>query len=175
ITNHDRLKQQAEAAREKALALLRRKDGSERLADIRNDMAKSMEEGCGIYRLEDEMQKNCDTIGELKKRYQKLNLDDRSRTWNTEWLTALELGFLLDVSQAIAFSAINRKESRGSHQRLDGFEERDDVNFLKHTLAFFDQETDRPRIEYMDVKITSSPPGVRAYGAAGEEAEAGKQ
>ena len=84
---------------------------------------------------------------------------------------AIELGFLLDVAQAMVYSAINRKESRGSHQRLDGYTERDDVNFLKHSLATFAGD-DAPRISYGDVKITKSPPGTRAYGAAGEKADA---
>ncbi|HJV52429.1 MAG TPA: succinate dehydrogenase/fumarate reductase flavoprotein subunit, partial [Noviherbaspirillum sp.] len=67
-------------------------------------------------------------------------------------------------------SALNRKESRGAHQRLDGFEERDDANFLKHTLATY-AGVDAPRIGYSDVTITKSKPGVRAYGAAGEAAQ----
>ena len=71
----------------------------------------------------------------------------------------------------MAYSALNRKESRGSHQRLDGFGERDDANFLKHTLAYFSGDG-APRIAYGDVKITKSMPGTRAYGAAGEKAEA---
>ena len=70
----------------------------------------------------------------------------------------------------MAHSAINRKESRGSHQRLDGFEQRDDVNFLKHSLAYYAGDG-APRIDYGDVKITKSKPGTRAYGAAGEKAE----
>lgn len=171
---HDKLKQQAEAAQEKALSLLVQ-SGEERIAPIRTEMAKSMEEGCGIYRLEADMKKNCDEIDELKQRYKNIRLDDRSRLWNTEWLTAIELGFLLDVSQTIAYSAIQRKESRGSHQRLDGFEERDDERYLKHSLAIYDESSDKPGIEYMDVRITSSEPGVRAYGAAGEAAEKSKQ
>ncbi len=71
----------------------------------------------------------------------------------------------------IVYSAINRKESRGSHQRLDGFEQRDDVNYLKHSLAYYNGDG-APRIEYGDVKITKSKPGTRAYGAAGVKAEA---
>ena len=98
------------------------------------------------------------------------SIDDHSKAWNTEWLLAIELGYLLDVAQAIVYSAINRKESRGSHQRLDGFEQRDDVNFLKHTLAYYAGDG-APRIAYGDVKITKSKPGTRAYGAAGEKAE----
>ena len=99
-----------------------------------------------------------------------MQLDDHSRGWNTEWLLAVELGYLLDVAQAMAHSALERRESRGSHQRLDGFAERDDTNFLKHSLAFY-CGADAPRIGYSPVKITSSQPGTRAYGAAGEEAD----
>jgi fumarate reductase flavoprotein subunit len=133
-------------------------------------MADSMERGCGIYRTAADMQANCEKIGELKERFRSVNLDDRSSVWNTEWLLAIELGFMLDVAQAMAHSALNRKESRGSHQRLDGFGERDDVNYLKHTLAFYAADA-VPRIDYGAVKITSSQPAVRAYGAAGEKAD----
>ena len=97
-------------------------------------------------------------------------MDDKSKVYNTDWLLAIELGYLLDVAEAIVHSAINRKESRGSHQRLDGFEERDDANYLKHSLAYFDGDN-APRIEYGEVKITKSPPGKRAYGAAGVQAD----
>ena len=75
------------------------------------------------------------------------NIDDHSKVWNTEWLLAIELGYLLDVAQAIAHSALNRRESRGSHQRLDGYEQRDDVNFLKHSLAYYTGDG-APRISY---------------------------
>lgn len=163
------LEEQAQAAVGRAEEVLKA-TGEERIANLRTEMARSMEEGCGIYRTADEMQKTCDKIDELRQRYKNIKLDDTSRAWNTEWLLALELGFQLDVAQAVVYSAINRKESRGSHQRLDGFEERDDENFLKHTLAFFEGDN-APRIEYMDVNITRSQPGIRAYGAAGEKAD----
>jgi fumarate reductase flavoprotein subunit len=134
-------------------------------------MARSMEDGCGIYRTQATMQATCDTLAELKERYRSVRLDDRSKAWNTEWLLAIELGYQLDVAQAMAHSALNRRESRGSHQRLDGFEARDDVNFLNHTLAYCNGG-EAPRIAYGPVKITTSQPGTRAYGAAGEAAEA---
>ena len=116
----------------------------------------------------------CDKLAELKQRYKSVQLDDHSKGWNTEWLLGIELGYLLDVAQAMAHSALQRQESRGSHQRLDGFEERDDVNFLKHSLAYFNGDG-APRIAYGPVKITSSPPGTRAYGAAGEQADADRK
>jgi fumarate reductase flavoprotein subunit len=161
----------ADDARARALSIVARADGTERVAALRREMAQSMEEGCGIYRTAATMQATCDKLAELKDRYLKIRLDDRSKAWNTDWLVAIELGYLLDVAQAMAHSALARRESRGSHQRLDGFAERDDVNFLQHTLAYYSGR-DAPRIAYGPVKITRSPPGTRAYGAAGEEADA---
>ena len=70
----------------------------------------------------------------------------------------------------MAYSAVSRKESRGSHQRLDGFAQRDDANYLKHTLAHYAGDKP-PRIDYGEVTITRSKPAIRAYGAAGEKAE----
>jgi fumarate reductase flavoprotein subunit len=168
-----KLEKLAEEAQSAALKL-RDSEGTERIGNLRIEMAKTMEEGCGIYRTEQEMQATVDKIAELKDRMKNAHLDDHSSCWNTEWLLAIELGFQLDVAQAMVHSAINRKESRGSHQRIDGYEERDDENFLKHSLAFYNGEGE-PRIEYQDVKITKSQPGVRAYGAAGEEAEKERQ
>jgi fumarate reductase flavoprotein subunit len=149
---------------------LRAQAGSERVTDIRREMAMTMEEGCGIYRLHDSMQATCDKLAELKIRFQQVHIEDKSTVWNSEWLLAIELGYQLDVAEAIAHSALHRRESRGAHQRLDGFEERDDVNFLKHSLAHY-QGSAAPTMTYGDVKITRSPPRVRAYGAAGEAAE----
>jgi len=171
IGNTGTLEKQATAAQDKALGLMTKTNGTERMAVLRTEMAQTMENGCGIYRLGTNLQVTCDKIDELKQRYKNLKLDDRSRAWNTEWLLGIELGYLLDVAQTMAYSALNRKESRGSHQRLDGYEERDDVNFLKHTLAYHSGDGP-PRIELGEVKITKSKPGTRAYGAAGEKAEA---
>ena len=166
------LVRQAEAAVGRALAVGRTGHATERIATLRSEMAQSMENGCGIYRSGPEMQATCDKIAELKERCANLRLDDTSRGWNTEWLLALELGYQLDVAEAMAHSALHRRESRGSHQRLDGYGERDDANFLKHTMAHYAGEGVAPLIGYADVTITSSPPGTRAYGAAGEQAEA---
>jgi fumarate reductase flavoprotein subunit len=173
-SNADTLRRQAEAAGERALSLVTRPGGSERIAVLRNEMAHSMESGCGIYRVGPDMQATCNKISELKLRYQNLHLDDHSRVWNTEWLLAIELGYQLDVAEAMVHSALQRRESRGSHQRLDGFEQRDDGNFLKHSLATY-AGGGAPRISYGEVRITRSRPGTRAYGAAGVQAEAQRQ
>jgi fumarate reductase flavoprotein subunit len=155
----------------KALALLNQKGDGERHAVLRAEMGASMEKGCGIYRLGSEMQDTCDTLAELRRRYAGITLEDKSRVWNTDWITAIELGFQLEVAQAMAHSSLARTESRGAHQRLDGFEQRDDANFLRHSLACY-QGAAAPIVTYAPVTITKSPPGQRAYGALGEHEEA---
>ncbi len=170
ISNPGAIEKQADAIQARALGLVNKSGGTERIAVLRTEMAKSMENGCGIYRLGTTMQETCNKIGELRQRYKNLKVDDKSKVYNTDWLLAIELGYLLEVAEVIVHSANQRKESRGSHQRLDGFEQRDDVNFLKHTLAYYTGDGP-PRIEYGDVKITKSKPGTRAYGAAGLKAE----
>ncbi len=168
--NSARLQKQAQAVEQRVLGLKLKTGGNERIAILRKEMAQTMEEGCGIYRLAETMQKTCDKLDELKARFRNVNVEDKSSVWNTEWLLAIELEYQLDVAQTMAYSALHRRESRGAHQRLDGFEQRDDVNFLKHSQAHYVADG-APRIDYGPVKITKSQPGTRAYGAAGEKAE----
>jgi fumarate reductase flavoprotein subunit len=146
---------------------LRESTGNERLATLRDEMAQAMEEGAGIFRLPGQMQQTCAKIAELKQRYRKLGLMDRSRAFNTEWLNAIELGYLLDVAEAMAHAALGRKESRGSHQRPEDFPQRDDAQFLKHSLVY--RAGDAPRLDWQDVVITRSQPAERHYGAAGQQ------
>ena len=148
--------------------------GSERIATLRKEMAASMENGCGIYRTAEAMQATCDKLAELKDRFAHIRLDDTSSVFNTEWLAAIELDYQLDVARTMAHSALLRRESRGAHQRLDGFDKRDDVNFLCHSLANY-REGAAPQITTMPVTITRSPPGQRAYGALGEQLEAARK
>ncbi|MGZ5570591.1 MAG: fumarate reductase (quinol) flavoprotein subunit [Usitatibacter sp.] len=162
------LRWQAQDARERMAGILGRPSGGERIATLRDEMARAMEQGCGIYRLEPELEATCRKLGELKERYAHVTLTDHAIGWNTEWLSAIELGFQLDVAQAMAHSALARRESRGAHQRLDpGCTERDDANYLKHSYAWR-VHAGAPKIGYGEVVITKSPPGIRAYGAAGE-------
>lgn len=147
-------------------------EGNESWSQIRDEMGDSMEEGCGIYRTEESMQKTVDKIAELKERFKKVRVSDRSSVFNTDILYTIELGTILDVAQSISSSAVARKESRGAHQRLD-YVERDDTNYLKHTLAYYNADG-APRIEYSDVKITKSQPAKRVYGAEAEAADAAK-
>jgi fumarate reductase flavoprotein subunit len=139
---------------------LRKEGGRERIATIRQEMQKAMEEGVGIYRDEEKMQKTCGMLRSLRERFEDIIIEDRGSTFNTEIISALELDFMLDVAEAVANSALKRKESRGSHTRTD-FPKRDDTNFLKHTLAH--RTPDGPRIEYLPVTITRWQPEERKY------------
>ncbi len=140
---------------------LRNEGGTEKIATLRDEMRNTMESGAGIYRDEASLQSTCAKLEALRERSGQLQLADTSRTFNTELIGALELDFMLDVSEAIAHSALARTESRGSHQRTD-FPQRDDENFLTHTMAY--QTDGAPRIEYKDVVITDWPPTERVYG-----------
>ena len=164
-TTSSSLQSAADAAEARALAILARQDGSERLASVRDEMTQTMSDGIGIYRTADGMQATCDVLDGLVDRLAHVQLDDSNRAFNTEWLAAIELGFSLDVARAMAYSALNRRESRGAHVRLDEYDERDDHQFLKHTLATYEADAP-PRIAYSGVNITRLPPAERVYGAA---------
>lgn len=139
---------------------LKKDGGKEKLATIRQEMQKAMEEGAGIYRDEQSMQKTCNTLMALRERFKNIIIEDRDSTFNTEVMNALELDYMLDVAETVANSALKRKESRGSHTRTD-FPKRDDENFLKHTLAY--RTPDGPKIEYLPVTITRWQPEERKY------------
>ncbi|WP_211826579.1 fumarate reductase (quinol) flavoprotein subunit [Kistimonas asteriae] len=156
-----------------AIESLRNAKGSEKVSHIRHEMVKTMEDNFGIYRLGDEMQQGVDTIAALRDRFSRITMEDQSHAFNTELLMALELKSSLEIAHTIALSALLRKESRGAHQRLDGFEKRDDQTFLKHTLAS-SNGNGAPRIDYENVNITRFQPEERLYGAAAEQPRAEK-
>jgi len=91
-------------------------------------------------------------------------LTDKSNVFNTDLFQVLELGSMLECASAITVGALARKESRGAHQRLD-FLARDDENFLCHSMVHFNGDQN-PTVDYLDVVITQSPPGVRDYSGA---------
>ena len=144
-----------------AREFIRKEGGTERIVTLRKEMNETMESGAGIYRTEQSLKDSCDKLLELRQRFSNLLIEDRSLTFNTELTAALELDFMLDVALVVAQSALARTESRGSHQRTD-HPDRDDENFLKHTLAF--RTDDGVRTDYKDVVITKWPPEVRVYG-----------
>ncbi|HET9782397.1 MAG TPA: FAD-binding protein [Candidatus Dormibacteraeota bacterium] len=140
---------------------IEKKTGTERIAVIREEMQKEMDAGAGVFRDRDGLSRLARNLGGLRERFERVKVDDSSRTFNTEIIAALELDFMLEISSAIAFSALAREESRGAHARKD-FPERDDAKFLKHTLAYR-TNTLAPRLEYRDVTITNYQPQARSY------------
>ena len=141
--------------------LFSRTDGTESLSGLRKEMMDTMEKNVGIYRNAAGLQEAVDKIAELRLRYQKVVLNDKSNVFNTDLFQVLELGCMLDCAAALTVGALARKESRGAHQRLDHVE-RDDHKYLRHSMVYY-QGLSAPRLDYLDVVITKSPPGVRDY------------
>lgn len=160
--------QRAQDGAARLLALLQCTQG-ERVATLRDSLGQSMEAGVGIFRTEDGMRATCDTLARLREQYRHgVRLDDHSRTFNTEWLSVIELGFMLEVAEAMAHAALQRRESRGAHVRLDAHGSRDDQAFLAHSMARHGGDGP-PGIDFAPVVITRSPPAGRHYGGAGEK------
>ncbi len=147
-----------------ARTFLEKGDGKETIATLRDEMHRTMEESAGIYRSAASLGKAAGKLDELSERFGDLSITDRSRTFNTELTSALELSYMLELARVIVQSALERQESRGSHQRTD-FPRRDDQRYLAHTLAYF-RHGGPPRIEYLPVTLTRWPPGERVYGRA---------
>ncbi len=140
----------------------RKAGGRERISALRSEMQKTMEDCAGIYRNGPALEQAAGQMRRLQERVRDLALDDRSLTFNTELVAALELSCMLDVAETMIHSALGRRESRGAHQRTD-HPARDDAKYLAHSLAYCGQDG-APRIEYQPVTITRWPPGKRVYG-----------
>ncbi len=119
-----------------------------------------MMEKVGIYRNAKDMQAAMDKVQNLRQRYQSVRVQDTGRPFNTDLLEIIELGNLLDLSLLTAASALNREESRGAHSRED-FKERDDDNWLKHTLSYL--EEDKVRLDHKAVDTSIWKPKPRTY------------
>ena len=136
--------------------------GKERIATVRQAMQETVEQSAGIYRDASALQQAEAKLQRLQERFRDVNLEDHSYTFNTELTAALELSYMLDLAQVIVGSALQRRESRGSHQRTD-HPERNDGRFLAHSMAHRGEDG-LPQIEYLPVTITRWPPGERVYG-----------
>ena len=141
---------------------LNKTSGRESLATLRDDMHKTMEGSAGIYRNGDSLGRAAQAMRSLRERFTDLAIEDRSRTFNTGAIAALELSFMLEVADAIVNAALAREESRGAHQRTD-FPARDDGRFLAHSLIHRTPDGSS-RVEYCPVTITRWPPAERVYG-----------
>jgi len=135
-------------------------DGDETPAAIRDEMKRVMWEKIGVFRERGPMQEAVESIAKLKERFGRVRLSFTGRRYNLDLARTLELEGMLDVAAVIAGGALRREESRGSHYRMD-FSERDDDNWLKHTLAY--QADDGPRFDDRPVTITRFQPQARRY------------
>jgi succinate dehydrogenase / fumarate reductase flavoprotein subunit len=136
-------------------------NGRERISKIRTELQDVMMDKLSVFRTEQGMRETIEKIKELKDRFREARIDDKSKKFNTELIEALELRNLLDTAEAIAYSALNRTESRGAHYRED-YPKRDDKNWLKHTLIYKNGDKE-PVIKYKPVVITKIQPMERKY------------
>ena len=141
-------------------AIIDRPKNSDRVANIRLALGKSLNKNLGVFREESKIQETIRELAQLRDRYAKAPVDDKTRAFNTDLVFALELGYMLDCAETIAVGALNRKESRGAHARTD-YPNRDDQTWLKHTVVTRDE--DGPEISYVPVTITKWNPEERKY------------
>ena len=135
--------------------------GKEKVAALRAELQQSMMDNASVFRTGELLKKQVEILKELMDRYKRISIDDKGDAYNTELVEALELGYLLEVSEALVHSALNRTESRGAHARED-YPERDDENWLKHTLAY-KVEDGKVCFRYKPVVLGRFEPKPRTY------------
>jgi succinate dehydrogenase / fumarate reductase flavoprotein subunit len=140
--------------------MLDRPKNGDRVAAIRLAMGQSMNNNLAVFRNQAGMGETLRDVRELAERYVKAPVDDKGRVFNTDLVFALELGFMLDCAEAIALSALDRKDSRGAQARTD-YPKRDDENWMKHVVVTRGEVG--PEISYLPVSITKWPPEERKY------------
>jgi succinate dehydrogenase / fumarate reductase flavoprotein subunit len=144
----------------KLIEHMRNATGTEKIAVIRKELQETMDKNAQVYRTEESLNEALDKIKELRKRYEHIQVQDRGLRFNTDLLEAIELGFLLDLAEVLAYTARERRESRGGHFRED-FETRNDEKFMVHSMAYKDGE--EIKIGWKPVTITNYPPMERKY------------
>ncbi|MEW6492008.1 MAG: succinate dehydrogenase/fumarate reductase flavoprotein subunit [Cyanobacteriota bacterium] len=147
------------AAQNQIHALLNQ-SGTMRIEQLRQAFQDCMTQYCGVFRTQELMSEGLNQLKQLQQKYQQIYLGDQGSCWNTELIEALELRSLMVVGEVILTSALNRKESRGAHSRED-YPQRDDPNFLKHTMAFYSPAG--IDLNYRPVAITMFEPQERKY------------
>ncbi|MFJ8504614.1 succinate dehydrogenase flavoprotein subunit [Streptomyces avermitilis] len=144
---------------------LRASTGTERVAALRLELQETMDANVMVFRTEQTIKTAVEKIAELRERYRNVSIQDKGKRFNTDLLEAIELGNLLDLAEVMAVSALARKESRGGHYRED-YPNRDDVNFMRHTMAYRevgDDGTESIRLDYKPVVQTRYQPMERKY------------
>ena len=144
------------------LARWDRRDGSERVAEVYQDMQKVMQSHCGVFRKAEVMEEGLAKLIEVRQRLACATIGDHSKVFNTARVEALELENLMEVAFATIRSAVARTESRGAHAR-DDYPQRDDKNWLKHTLVFGDGTVDYKPVRLKPLTVPSFPPKTRTY------------
>ena len=139
------------------------RSGGERHSHVRKALNAAMSDHAFIFRDKDTLSKGLDALRNVRDTARTMTVQDKSKTFNTDLVGLLETEFLVDVAQPIMFGAFNREESRGAQARTD-FPDRDDENWMKHTLMHFRGHTSDPEADYSrKVTITKWQPSVRTY------------
>jgi succinate dehydrogenase / fumarate reductase flavoprotein subunit len=128
---------------------------------IRDELAETMHLNFGVFRREEQMEQQGELIAALRERYERVVIDDRGQVFNTDLTQALELGFLLELADCMVVSGLARRESRGAHARPYDYPDRDDENFLRHTLVRWIDG--RPVLDWRPVNLTKWQPQERTY------------
>jgi succinate dehydrogenase / fumarate reductase flavoprotein subunit len=150
---------------EEQIERLRSSTGTERVSTLRRELQETMDANVMVFRTEQTIKTAVEKIAELRERYRNVAIQDKGKRFNTDLLEAIELGNLLDLAEVMAVSALARKESRGGHYRED-YPNRDDVNFMRHTMAYRevgDDGTETVRLDYKPVVQTRYQPMERKY------------
>lgn len=140
--------------------LLGREEG-ERPWKIRDELGVSMLENFGVFREEQKMARELEIISGLRERYPRVVVEDKGEIFNNDLTQAIELGYLLDLGACMLTAGIARKESRGAHARPHDYPDRDDENFLKHSIVRW--EDGGPKLSYKEVRMTRWEPEERKY------------
>jgi succinate dehydrogenase / fumarate reductase flavoprotein subunit len=139
---------------------LLQQSGTENPAHIRRELRTLMDRHAGVYRTGESMQAGLDKIAELRQRFRKITIQDKSRVYNTNLIQTLETENMLELAEVLLFAGLAREESRGAHARTD-FPKRDDEKFLAHSMVY--STGGKPRLEYKPVTITNWKPVERKY------------
>jgi len=150
---------EADAQRELKTLLDRSK--GERPWQIRDELAKTMHENFGVFRRENQMKEQERIVGYLRERYENVVVEDKGEVFNNDLTQALELGYLLDLASCMVVAGLERKESRGAHARPYDYPDRDDENFMKHTIVRW--VGDHPVLDWKPVTMTKWQPQERKY------------
>jgi succinate dehydrogenase / fumarate reductase, flavoprotein subunit len=157
-------------AAEETIALIekvRKSKGKEKVAVLRKELQDTMDKNAQVYRTEESLNEALAKIAELRGRYEHISVQDKGQRFNTDLLEAIELGFLLDLAEVLAYTALERRESRGGHFRED-YPERNDKKFMLHSMAYLsDKPAKKPgdniKVDWKPVTVTNYQPMERKY------------